>query len=359
MTSSEPSSKVPCLSSGQMPKIVRTDAELEVPLVEAELRKVAHLVNLPDAVSQDVLIQEVRDADIILTCYGKITREVIFAAERVRGIVKYGVGIDAIDVEAAKERGVPVVNVPEYAEETVAEGAFCLMISLAKKLAPLHTELRSKGWAWPTSRWMGGDLAEKTIGLVGCGRIGRSMARMAGAGFRMRVLAYDPYLSAETIAARGATKVDSLAEMLPQCDYVTVHCVLRDDNHHLLGERELRQMKRGAVLVNVSRGALVDELALLALLKEGHLGGAGLDVFSEEPLSLEGHPLSELFKMDNVVMLPHLTFYTNEAMERLEQETVDRCMELIHGEPVTVFSMDPRLRSQTKGVKFEMPRSAI
>ena len=174
-------------------KVVRTDRELQCPRVDAVLRERGfELVLLPDGVSEDDLISATRDAHLILMCYTPITARVISEARKLKGIVKYGVGIDAIDIPAASERGVVVVNVPEYAEETVAEGAFALMISLAKKLIPLEREMRTSGWAWPEQKWLGSDLAGKVLGLVGVGRIGRSMARMAGAGFRMHVLGYDP-----------------------------------------------------------------------------------------------------------------------------------------------------------------------
>ena len=154
------------------------------------------VVTLPDGVSEEALIAEVCDADLLLMCYTPVTARVIDAAQKLKGIVKYGVGIDAIDIAAARARRIPVVNVPEYAEETVAEGAFALMIALAKKLLPISRAMAADGWAWPTQQWRGVDLAGRTLGLVGTGRIGRSMARMAGQGFRMRVLGYNPHASA-------------------------------------------------------------------------------------------------------------------------------------------------------------------
>ena len=147
-------------------------------------------------------------------CYTPITARVIQGAAKLKGIVKYGVGIDAIDIEAARARKIPVVNIPEYAEETVAEGAFALMLALAKKLIPIHEAVQKDGWAWPTARWLGSDLAEKTIGLVGTGRIGRNLARMAGAGFRARVLGCDPNVSEATMRAHRIEKQDDLKTML-------------------------------------------------------------------------------------------------------------------------------------------------
>jgi D-3-phosphoglycerate dehydrogenase len=334
-------------------KIVRTDRELECPTIDRVLReKGAQLVLLPEGVSEDELAREVADADLLLMCYTPITAKVINAATKLKAIVKYGVGIDAIDIPAARARSIPVVNIPEYAEETVAEGAFMLMIALAKKLLPISREMQRTGWAWPEQQWLGADIAGKTLGLVGVGRIGRSMARMAGAGFRARVLGYDPYVPREVMAQHGVTKVDSLEEMLPQCDYVSLHSVLNDGSRYLIGAQELELMKPSAFLINVSRGALVDEMALLAALKAGKIAGCGLDVYSQEPLDHERHPLRELFAMDNVVIFPHLTFYTKEAMDRLEEDTLARCFEALEGKPLLVRSKDPRLTGQTAGVRF-------
>ena len=336
-----------------MTKIVRTDCEIECPLIDADLRRCgADLVLLPDGVSEDELIGEVRDTDLLLMCYTPITARVIRKASKLKGIVKYGVGIDAIDIQAAIERRIPVVNVPSYAEETVAEGAFCLMIALAKKLILMNRAMHAKGWLQPTSIWLGADIAGKTLGIVGLGRIGRSMARMAGAGFRARVMAFSPDLTTGEANALGVEKHDDLKTMLSMCDFVSIHCVLNADTKHLIGEAELMAMKPTAFLINVSRGAIVDEAALLRALTENRIAGAGLDVYSQEPLARNGHPMSALFDHPNVILLPHLTFYTHEAMARLEQETLARCREILKGEPVLVTSDDPRLRAQNHGVVF-------
>ena len=334
-------------------KVIRTDRELECSRVDAGLRsRGLELVALPADVIEERLVTEVSDADLLLMCYTPITARVIEAASRLRGIVKYGVGIDAIDIEAARRRRIPVVNVPDYAEETVAEAAFALMIALARKLGPIHCEMKSAGWAWPDGRWLGHDLSEKTLGLVGLGRIGRNLARMAGEGFRMRLLGFDPYVSDEIMSRIGVKKCDRLSELLSAADFVSLHAVLTPQTHHLIGRKELEQMKPSAVLINVSRGALVDEGALVDALLTERIAGAGLDVFSQEPLSIPGHPLRRLSTMGNVLLTPHLAFYTSEAMERLERETLDRCDEVLQGRPVLVKSHDPRLRSQSHGVVF-------
>ncbi len=166
------------------------------------------------------------------------------------------------------------------------------------------------------------------------------------------MLGYDPNVSADEMAAAGVQKIDDLCTMLGQCDFVTVHCVLTPQSAGLIGERELRAMKPSAFLINVSRGAIVDEAAMLTALEQDWIGGAGLDVYSQEPLDLQNHPLSKLFAMPNVIMLPHLTFYTHEAMARLERDTLERCRELLGGKPALVKSDDPRLRAQAHGVVF-------
>ena len=334
-------------------KVVRTDAELHCPVIDAHLTDCgADLVLLPDNVTEDDLARELEDADLLLMCYTPVSRKVLDKAAVLKGIVKYGVGIDAIDIDAAKARSIPVVNVPEYAEQTVAEGAFCLLLALAKQLIPLDRAMKTEQWVWPTQQWLGHDIAGKTIGIIGCGHIGRSFARMAQ-GFRARVIGFDPHVSASTMHAIGVEKSEHLQSLLTQSDYVSLHCVLSPDTHHLIGGSELAQMKNSATLINVSRGALVDEVALLTALKEGQIAAAGLDVFSQEPLDQHSHPLKELYRMDNVILSPHLTFYTHEAMQRLETETLERCKEILSGQPVVIKSADPRLRSQTAGVHLQ------
>ncbi len=334
-------------------RVVRTDMELECTSLDEALRDLgAELVLLPEGISEDDLVNETRNASLILMCYTPITARVFNEATSLKGIVKYGVGIDAIDIEAAKARKVPVVNVPEYAEETVAEGAFALLIALAKKLRPLQKAMDEHGWVWPSHEWLATDLSGKTLGLVGMGRIGQSMARMAGKGFNMRILAYSPHTSKETLRQRGAEKRDNLHMMLGECDFVSIHAVLNDETHHLIDASCFEAMKREAIFINAARGAIVNERALMWALQTDRIAGAGLDVFGHEPLNLSDHPLRDLFTMDNVILTPHLTFFTAEAIERLEEDALARCVEILEGKPVLVKSTDPRLRGQSHGVVF-------
>lgn len=334
-------------------KIVRTDSELRTPTIDEGLIALGHkLVLLSESINEDELAKEVSDADLLLMCYTPITQHVIESAPKLKGIVKYGVGIDAIDIEAAKNHGVIVVNVPQYAEETVAEGAFTLMLALAKQLIPLDRHMKSHGWAWPEPPWLGNDIAGKTVGLIGFGRIGKSMARMAGQGFRARVIAYSPYTDPAEMTALGVEPCDNLIALMRESDFVSIHSVLNQETYHMIGEKELNAMKSTAYLVNVSRGAIVDEIALVDVLNNNVIAGAGLDVFGQEPLNRDNHPMASLFEHPRVILSPHLTFYTREAMGRLETETLERCTEILENQQVLIKSTDSRLRHQVGSVSY-------
>jgi D-3-phosphoglycerate dehydrogenase len=169
---------------------------------------------------------------------------------------------------------------------------------------------------------------------------------MAGAGFGAHVIAFDPHQPDEQFTAQGVERV-TLNDLLARADVVSLHTVLSDETHHIIGAVELARMKPGALLINVSRGALIDESALISALDKGQIAGAGLDVFEKEPLRPD-HPLQN---RTNVILLPHLTFWTEQAMSRLEDDTWDRLSELIEGRPVTIRSTDPRLKGQ-KGATY-------
>lgn len=309
------------------PKILRTDTEVHITGSALEdLGKIADVVTA-ESNDEETLARDARDADlIIVSCFTSITARVIESAWKLKGIVKYGVGIDNIDLEAATERGVLVVNCPEYGAETIADHAFTLMLCLARKILQIDRETRKSVWIWPSPEYMGVDLFGKTLGIIGLGRIGRAMAKRAG-GFGMRIVVYDPYLEDELIGRCGGESV-GLDQLLGCSDFVSTHCILTPETRGLVGESELKKMKKTAFIVDVSRGAIIDEPALVTALGEGWIAGAGLDVFSEEPLSPD-HPL---LGMHNVILTPHLAWYTQGAFDRLEREVVQRALEILCGE---------------------------
>ncbi len=307
------------------PKILRTDAELFI--IEqymAELGAVAEVVTAENDTA-DVLARAAVDAEVILTCYAEIPARVIEAAPGLKGIVKYGVGVDNIDVEAATRAGVAVVNCPDYGSETVADHAFALLIGLARRLTVIDRAMREKAWVWPGPEFLAVDLTGKTLGLIGLGRIGRAMARR-GAGFGMELIASDPYVDAETMHDLGVEPA-ALDALLARADFVSIHCVLTPETRGLLGAGELARMKESAFLIDVSRGAIVDEAALVAALQGERIAGAGFDVFPDEPLK-PGHPL---LGMDTVILTPHLAWYTREAFERVERQTLDSILDVLAG----------------------------
>ena len=316
---------MPTAPSGlKRPLLLRTDAELEMGAsVMDELEALCRIKTAPSD-AEEVLVQEAADAELIFTCYAPITAAVIAAAPRLRGIVKYGVGVDSIDLEAAAGRGIPVVHAPDYGTETVADHAFALLIAAARQTPRVDRDMKAAGWLWPEEKYCGVDLADKTIGIVGFGRIGRAMARRA-AGFGMRRLIFDPYVP--PVEPTESLEFVCFDRLIEQADFLSLHCVLTDETRGILGANELKKMKPTAIVVNVSRGPLIDEQALVAALAEGEIAGAGLDVFTTEPL-VGDHPLLGL---ENVVLAPHFAFYSREAYERLEQDCLEKIRVLIAG----------------------------
>lgn len=273
---------------------------------------------------EDRLLELVRDADaIIVRSKPKVTRKVIEAAPKLKVIGRAGVGLDNIDLEAAKERGIKVVNSPGASSRSVAELAVGLMFAVARKIAFADRKMREGVWA--KKQCMGIELEGKTIGVIGFGRIGYEVAKIANA-LGMKVLLYDPYPNEERAKEVGGT-FTSLEELLRESDVVTLHVPLVDATYHLINEERLKLMKPTAILINAARGAVVDTEALVKALKEGWIAGAGLDVFEEEPLPAD-HPLT---KLDNVVLTPHIGASTEEAQMRAGVQVAEQIVEILKG----------------------------
>lgn len=302
----------------------------ECRFVEADMARLrsAGRVIVSESHATPTLLPLITDADIlVVSCFAQVPGNLIAAGRKLRGIVKYGVGVDNIDLAAAKTQRVPVANCPDYGSGTVADHAFALMIALARKLVVQDTEFRRQGWYWPDDRFCGVDLEGKTLGIIGLGKIGRKMAQRAS-GFDMHVIACDPYVDPVSASVSGCQiPLVSLSDLLPSSDFVSIHCTLTPETRLLIGEQQLHAMKPTAYLIDVSRGAIIDEPALVRALREGHLAGAGLDVFPTEPLPHD-HPL---LTMPNVVVTPHLAWYTFEAAARQSQQAADAVLVLLAG----------------------------
>jgi len=263
-----------------------------------------------------------QEADGLLLQYGVVSRRVIEGLPRLRFLVRYGVGVDGIDLEAATERGIPVVNVPDYGTDEVANHAVALLLALCRKIARLDRQTRAGRWnvfeAVPIRR-----LAGQTVGIVGCGRIGSRVARKL-AGFDVRLLASDPYLTAFPPGVEPVT----LDRLLAESDQVTLHCPLTAETWHLIDARTLARVKPTAVLINTARGGIVDTAALADALRAGRLAGAGLDVTEQEPLD----PASPLFRMEQVVVTPHAAWYSEEGRSDLKRRVAEEAVRLVRGE---------------------------
>ena len=268
----------------------------------------------------------VRDADALLVRIVEVGRELIEGCPRLRLISKHGVGVDNINVEAAKARGVAVTIAPGANSTSVAEHAFAMLMALAKRLPEVCGKYRAIGFGAKNCA-TGMEITGKTLGVIGCGRIGSRIAKMAHGGFGMRVLAYDPYI---TEAPESVELVAERDRVFAESDFVTLHPVLNEETKGSVGAREFALMKRGAIFINCGRGALVDEQALIYALQSGHLGGAGLDVTAQEPCP----PDSPLFAMPNVLLTPHYAPTTTEAAVAVSRVAVQNVIDFFDNRPI-------------------------
>ena len=284
-----------------MPKILITDRIHEVAIEEA--RGFAD-VDLDFELSHEELVEKIGRYDALIVRSGtKVTKEVI-EKSNLKIIGRAGVGLDNIDMEAARKRGIMVVNSPEASTISVAELVIGSLIALTRNIVRAHMSMREG--KWERNKFMGNELFGKTIGIIGFGRIGREVALRAIA-FGMDVLVYDPGITVEDTREYNCRLLD-LDGLLENSDIVTLHVPLTDNTRGMIDERRLNMMKDSAILVNIARGGLVDEEALYKVLKENKIKGAVLDVFEEEPPRD-----SKLLGLDNVVLTPHLGASTEEA----------------------------------------------
>jgi D-3-phosphoglycerate dehydrogenase / 2-oxoglutarate reductase len=268
------------------------------------------------------------DADGVMVRMTPITPNELARAKRVKVICKQGVGVDTIALDAAKKRGIPVCRTPGVNSEAVAEMGFALALSVTRRVTRFDRMLRA-GDEIVRPRNLGIEMYGKTVGIVGMGNIGTRTARKWLGAFDAKILAYDPHAPAGSWSDIPHTRFNHLHEMLPQVDLLTLHLPLTDESRHLIGRDELAMMKPDAVLINVSRGGIIDEQALYESLKKGHLFGAGLDVFEVEPPPAD-YPLLSL---PNVVATPHAAGGTHDTQERSSLLVAQQVLDVFNGKP--------------------------
>ncbi len=262
-------------------------------------------------ISPESLGDAIKDYEVLVVrSRTKVTREIIERGKALRLIGRVGVGLDTIDVKAAEERGIKVVNTPQMSTTAVAELVMALMLNLARGVH-LANESVKRG-LWEKKRFHGFELKGKTLGVVGLGRIGKAVAERAKA-FEMKIMIYDVIVDEEAVKRIGAVRVERVEDLLRQSDIVTIHVPLLPETRHMFGEHLLSEMKEGSYLINASRGEVVDTNALLAALKSGRLAGAALDVFEHEPPTDPSE--LELVKLPNTIVTPHIGAQTAEAQD--------------------------------------------
>jgi len=321
-------------------RVVVTDFLAEPLEIERRVLDGHAAVEALGAMREEDLLGRVEEADALMVYhFVGLSRKTIERLERCRVIVRPGVGYDAIDLDAARERGIPVCNVPDYGTEEVADSALAMALSLARGTHFLNSRLRRAAGSWtvdegrPLRRLRG-----RVFGIVGCGRIGTAAALRAKAfGFDVRF--YDPYLPDGAEKALGVGRAASLEELLRAAHVLSLHCPLTPETRGLVGREELGLLPQGAVVVNTARGGILDTLAVVEVLESGHLLGAGIDVLEEEPPSIAspvtaawrdpGHPAC-----DRLILNPHAAFYCEEGSEEFRRKGAEEVLRALRGEPL-------------------------
>ncbi len=281
-------------------------------------------VDVLTELTPDALKGVIGDYDaLVVRSATKVTSDIISSATKLKYIGRAGVGLDNVDLEAATQKGIIVMNTPAGNTTSTAEHAFSMILSLSRNIPQANASMK-KG-EWKRSKFMGVELYGKTLGVVGFGRIGSEVSKRAIA-FGMKILAFDPFLSKEVAESMGV-EVAELAKLLRESDYITVHTPLTDETRHMISNKEFAMMKKGARLINCARGGIIDEVALVEAVKSGVAAGAALDVFEVEPLPAD----SPLLKLDNIVTTPHLGASTQEAQVNVAIEVAEIIRDALTG----------------------------
>lgn len=282
------------------------------------------------AASEKELVNGVKGADAVLSVLtDKITSKVMDAGlSTLKIIANYAVGFDNIDFGAAKERNIMITNTPGVLTDTVAEHTFALMIAIAHRISEADRFSRAgKYKAWGPELLLGSDISGKTLGIVGLGRIGSRVAHHAVSGFDMKVIYTDIKQNPEFEQKFGATFASTIDELLPKCDFISLHVPLLSSTHHLINEARLKLMKPSAYLINTSRGPVIDEHALVLSLSRGEIRGAAIDVFEFEPEITTG-----LKKLDNIILTPHIASATKETRNKMSELAAQNIIAVLSGQ---------------------------
>ncbi len=289
-----------------------------------------------DAASEEEIIAKAGEAAVIFTVRTAFTRRVFENLPKLQAIIRCGIGYDNVDVDAATDNHVLVVNIPDFCFEEVSNHAILLLMACAKKLVGMNHLLKTAGWG-ASRRIMQpmGSIWGQTLGIVGCGNIGRMTARKAQC-FGLKVIGHDPYVD-QNLTRESGIVLKSLSEVMEESDYVSLHPCLNQETFHLIGEKELALMKPSAYLINTARGSVVDEPALIRTLQDNRIAGAGIDVFEKDPID----PDNPLLKMDHVIVTPHTASYCDAAFKRLRISVGQEAVRVAQGKwPRNVVNED-------------------
>ncbi len=307
-------------------KVVVTDCNFTSFAEEQQMcERAGHELTIYQCKTVDEVIEQAADADALFVQYAPITEAVFARLQNCKVIVRYGIGVDSIDLAAAKQHGVAICNVPDYGIDEVADHAAALALTQARQIPYFDRAIRQGEWpaATPTPMLSFSDM---TFAALGAGRIGRAtLARMQAFGFNCA--AYDPFVSAEDLAAINVQKL-SLNEVFAEADILSLHLPLIEQTQHLVNAERLKAMKSNAILINTSRGGLIDTHALADALQRGEIAHAGIDVFEAEPMEAD-HPLRECW---NAALTPHMAYYSAASIVRLQRYAAEEVERALKGE---------------------------
>ncbi len=308
-------------------KVIVTDSSFpNLEIEEGILRPTGAEFGSGQCKTRELLLPFVADADVVITQFAPITAEVIAAMTKARAIIRYGIGVDNIDLEAAKSKGISVANVPDYCIDEVADHTLAFILGLTRQVVSNCATLKGGKWGLATAIDQMCALRDRAVGVVGFGRIGREVVARLRA-FKCRVIVFDPVVPATEIEASGATAGD-LDTVLEQTDIITLHCPSNAETRGMIGRESLSRMRKGAFLINVARGDLVDPVALIEALDSGHLGGAALDVFNPEPIPA-GHAI---LSRSNVIIASHIASVSVPAVRKLRETVARQAAMALRGE---------------------------